>query len=298
MLLLKLSMRPWKLAPLSQAFSALAVGFLLLLAAFLYWMQQGLRPVLTRLQHEQVITAYVEPTVEAKDESALIDSIRTAVGARSVTEIELVGQRKFVERLKDRYPDLGRELEDLGDEMGSVVPRYVTAAGYFEESAVESVRKLVGVESAESSRDRYRGVLAAFSAMRWVAKLLALGLCMALLTGLIHLSRMNHYLHRDALSILRLWGAHEAMLRLPGLASGVSVGIIGGAMACLGWMTAGGWLARHVRSLSPLLRDMPMLPVTFGFTLLAAGAAVGLLAGLLGTVFGSAAAARPAGRAE
>ena len=71
MLLLKLSLRPWKLAPASHLFSSVAVGFLLLLVGFLFWMQTGLRPLVARLQGEQVVTAYLDPSVDAKDETKL-----------------------------------------------------------------------------------------------------------------------------------------------------------------------------------------------------------------------------------
>jgi cell division protein FtsX len=81
MYLLKLAVRPWRLAPFSQVFSALAVAFLLVLVGFLFWMQEGLRPVLTRLQGEQVITAYLRAEVPEKEESKIVDQIRVAVGA-------------------------------------------------------------------------------------------------------------------------------------------------------------------------------------------------------------------------
>lgn len=288
MLLLKLSLRPWRLAPYSQIFSSLAVGFLLLLAGFLYWMQQGLRPVLSRLQHEQVITAYLAPDVEAKDEARVVDSIRTALGAHAVSQsaadVQFVDRSKFVEKLKSSYPDLGGELEDLGAELTTIVPRYVSISGFFNDNAIGAVRGVQGIESAETSKDRYQHVLGAFSTLRWVARLLALGLCLALLTGLIHLSRMNSFLHREIVALLRLWGGHEVTLRFPGILSGLAVGLAGGLMAGVGWLTGGAWLARHIRSLSPLLREMPSLPVQFAFLLFAAGCSIGLMAGLFGTL--------------
>jgi hypothetical protein len=44
--LLRLALRPWRVAPGSQLISAGAVGLLLCLCGFLYWLQDGLGPVL------------------------------------------------------------------------------------------------------------------------------------------------------------------------------------------------------------------------------------------------------------
>ncbi|MCM2324281.1 MAG: hypothetical protein NDJ90_13575 [Oligoflexia bacterium] len=291
MLLLKISLRPWRLATFGQIFSSLAVSFLLLLAGFLFWMQESLKPVLERLRSEQVITAYLAADAPETDQARILDSIKVSLGAHAA-DIRFVEPAEFVANLKEQYPDLGRELEDLGPEMSLVVPRYVSVSGVLPAATLAQVRSIPGIESAESSRDRHAHVLGAFSALRWVARLLALGLCLALLTGLIHLARTNAYLHRDALALMRLWGAHEATLRVPGIVSGLVVGVIGGTFACLGWLTAGAWLARHIRSLSPLLRDMPIPIAELAWMLLAAGGLIGIVAGVFGSIAGAAASSR------
>src|SRR2546423_1094766 len=126
MYLLKLSLRPWRLAPFSQLFSAIAVGFLLFLISFLLWMQQGLKPVLSRLQGEQVVIAYLDRSVERKDEERIVDQIQLSLGAHPSIEVKLVNSNQFVGMLKAQYSELGRELEDLGPEMDQIVPRYIS----------------------------------------------------------------------------------------------------------------------------------------------------------------------------
>jgi hypothetical protein len=66
MYLLKLALRPWRLAVFSQFFSGIAVGFLLLMMGFLYWIEEGLKPVMEHLRKEQVVTAYLDSTVSSK----------------------------------------------------------------------------------------------------------------------------------------------------------------------------------------------------------------------------------------
>lgn len=297
MLLLKLSLRPWRLAPYSQIFSALAVGLLLVMAGFLYWMQKGLKPVVTRLQQEQVITAYLDSSLEAGSEKKIVDAIHTQiglaqVGARSDFEINYVAPKDFVSKLKGQYPELAREIEGLGAEMDYFVPKYISISGIIPDGALSQIRQIPGVEAAESSKDRYRSIVGAFMALRWVARLLVFGLAVALFTGLIHLARMNAYLHRDALALVRLMGAHGLILRAPGVLSGLAVGWVGGLIACTAWMSGGPWLARQIHSLSPMLRDMPVFPARFGIELLIAGGIVGILAGIFAGIAGAMTASR------
>src|SRR5205823_6003404 len=145
--------------------------------------------------------------MEAKDQERVVDSIRLSLGAQAQgAQIKLVEARQFVSRIKGQYPDLARELDELGPEMETVIPRYVSVSGILSDGAVEKVKGVSGVDSVESSKDRNRRVLGAFLALKWLARMLGAGICLALLTGLIHLSRMNAYLHSDAISLLKLWG--------------------------------------------------------------------------------------------
>lgn len=286
MLLLKLAIRPWKLSPWSQVFSALAVGLLLLLVGFLFWVQDGLRPVLMRLRYEQVITAFIDPSVEPQDESQIVDSIRTTLGSQAVSELNLVNTQQSLEKIKSRYPELGRELEDLGTEKSQVVPRYISISGFFSDTTLDVIRKTRGIESADSSKDRFKNILSAFSALSSVSRLLVVGLCVALLTGLIHLSRTNAYVHEDVVSLMRLWGAGEAFTRFPSLISALLVGMMGGMVAALSWGTVGVRLLNYIRVLSPLLNEMPSLSAYFPVVLVLLGALLGLVAGVFAVIFG------------
>lgn len=281
MYLLKLALRPWRVAPWSQAFAAMAVGFLLVLSAFLFWMERGLKPVVHRMKSEQVITAYLDPSLENLDEGKLVDSIQVALGAKSV-DVKVVGSQQFVDELKGHYPELSKELQSLGQEVNSIVPRYVSVSGVLPASAVSAVKAVPGIESAETSSDRYHHIVGAFGALRWVARLLAVGLCLALMTGLIHLSRMNSYLHRESIRLMKLWGASALTLRTPALLSGLWVGISGGVIAAVGWVTGGIWLAEHVKALSPLLKDMALPQAQMAAGLLILGALIGAAAGTFG----------------
>lgn len=270
----------------SQIFSALAVGFSLLLAGFLFWMQDGLRGVVIRLKGEQVVTAYLHPTLDQPGVAKAVEEIRASFPPDQKVTLKLVEHREFLDGIKGTYPELVRDLEDLGQEMNQIVPRYVSITGVFPEAQLEQIRKLSGVESAESSGDRSRPIVGAFSALRWLARLMMVGICFALFTGLLHLARMNGYLHQDALGILRLWGADSLALLTPGLISGVMVGALGGLLAAAGWVSIGATLGRHLRTLSPVLKTLPPFSIAIASDLVLVGMVLGLIAGLVGSFSG------------
>jgi cell division protein FtsX len=283
--LLKLSLRPWRMALWSQLFSSLAVGVLLLLVAFLFWMQQGLKTLITQMREEQVMTVYLDPSLDRESEEKLMGSVQALIGSDAPLEIQLMSAPRFIDRLKQTYPDLAREVEELSQDAPQIIPRYITISGILPHFAVEKIKELRGVESVESSKDRYHHIVGAFSVLRWIARVLIAGICFALITGLIHLSRMNAYLHGDALALLKLWGAGTQTLTYPGMISGALVGLIGGVLAASGWVTLGAWLSTHIRSISTLLSGMPHFAAHLAVLLLLLGLFVGALAGLFGTLF-------------
>jgi len=278
--LLRLALRPWRRAPWNQFLSALASGILLLLAAFMAWLQVGLEPVLIRLNSEQVITAYLEASVEKAEESRIADSIRTSLGAEAIRQFEVVDSERFIRNLKSKHPVLADDLEGFGSEMSLIIPRYVSVTGYFSDSALDAIRTIKGVESAESSRDRYRPILGAFGALKGVSVLFIGGLILALLTGLLQLARMNSQMHEDVISFLRLWGSGRGAARAPGLLAGMSIGFVGGWVAFSGWILGSRWLASHIRALSPLFSDMALPRLEWAALLWIAGILLGLLSGL------------------
>ena len=288
MYLLKLSLRPWRRSPFSQVFTSIAVGVLLFLAGFLFWMQRSLSPVIDRLQNEQVITAYLDPALDPQDEPHVVDMIRTTLGSHAQADVELVQSEKFIQHLNGEYPELARELEDLGSEMKTIIPRYVSISGVLPANTVGEVRQIRGVQAAESSTDRFQNVIGAFRALKWIATLLTLGLALALTTGLIHLGRTNAYLHQDASALMKLMGASQGALRTPGLVSGFFVGLFGGALAAGAWMSVGVSMTHHVRSLTPMLRYMPESTPSFGLVLVAIGVMLGGFSGVLGNLLGGA----------
>lgn len=287
MYLMRLALRPWRLAPLSQVSSSLAVALLLVLGAFLQWMELTLEPALARLGQEQVFTAYIDPTLADPDAAKLApvmrDAIAVPVGAAPV-EIKYVGTQEFLSGLRGTYPELTRDLENVGADVATLIPRHLSitglvADGRAHQELMDQIKSVPGVESVESSRDRFTHIVGAFSAVRWVARALILGLCLALLTGLLHLARTNSQLHQDSIGLLKHWGAGPFTLRAPVILSGLCVGVIGGALAGIGWLTGGSWLIVRIQEISPVFLEGATPSLLSGAALMAVGTICGTFAG-------------------
>lgn len=289
MFILKLALRPWKLAFGAQCVSAFSVGFLLFSCTLLVWLERGLGPVIHRLQSEMILTAYLVPSVPKAGEVAVRDEIRTLVGSASerALEVALTTGEEFVAHLKKTQPELASELEELrsGSAQGAdepFVPRFVTIAGVIPTGLIEQLKKIAGVESVDASETHSRVTADAFSTLRWLARFLILGLALALMNGLFHLARLHSSFHSQASSILRLWGADSVRTQLPSAISGLSVGLLGGVLAASGWLLTAPVLRDRLVLLAPTLRDLPETGLGFAAFALAVGAAMGVFCGVFG----------------
>jgi cell division protein FtsX len=265
---------------MAQFFSVLAVSLLLTLIGFSFWVRQGLAPIIQDLQEQHVVTAFLKPDSEVVSE----DRIRLSLGASardSRVETEVVTSEKFMRKLGERYPDLAREIEDLGEEGKTLVPRFVTVAGNLSPEAVDRVKAIDGVDSVEASRDQFRNVVGAFESLRWISTVLIVGLMLAILTGLIQISRTHTLIQHETLALMRLLGASRIALGMPAVISGLLVGALGGAIACGFWIGFGSRLTTQVKDLSPFLASFGGMP-HLGALLLLAGLALGAFGGALG----------------
>lgn len=279
---IRLGLRPWRTAPMTQAVSSLAVGFLMLLMGILVWLEDGIKTVVHRLSTENVITAYLESTLPAEKEGQVIDAIKSVVGSQAA-QVEFVDQARFLDEIKTPYPGLYRELETLGNDARMVTPKYVSAVGRFSKSTLTQVQSLSGVEFAESSENRHTQIVGAFKTLRTVLRFLILGITLVLLGGLVQLVRLNSHLHQDVLSMMKLWGAKQLSLKAPMIVSGAIVGFWGGAVAAVTWLFVGTWVGVELRSLTPMLGDLPAAHPGLSVALWAAALALGTLSGLFAT---------------
>lgn len=284
MFLLKLGFRPWRRSFFSQIFAAFAGGVILFLAATMIWGQFAIQPVISKIRNEQVLTAYLDPSVDKKQEDKLVDTVRETLGSQRVQDLKFVDSKTFLEDLKDQFkniaPGLSEELMGLGNELEMVVPRYISVSGRFEPDTQDKLKAIVGIQTVDSSYSRSLPVVGAFSGLRWGMLIFAFGLILASLIGWIHLSRSNAHFLRDLGPFLRLWGAGAWAARVPQLISGGTVGFVSGGVAFTAWMFATIEAVGLLKKISPVLSAMKEPPVTWGLALWGVAILLGLVAGL------------------
>lgn len=281
MYLLKLALRPWKKAAWVQVLSALSFSFFAFLVSLLFWMDRELKPLVQRLRTDQVITAYMSPGVSQQEETGIVDSIRMTVGA--APDIQVVEPSAFLDELKQSYPQLSDEIAQLGPEMKTAVPKFVSIAGLIPASQVEHVRGIKGIESVEISQNKLRSAAGPFQTLRLFSKIIMIGLCLAWFCGILLLGRMVRGLHLDTMQMMDLLGASHFEKRIPSLLSGSMIGLVSGVIASIGWIWAAPLLIKSLRSFSPALIGMntpsPVLAGAIFVVCLLMGSWVGLSGG-------------------
>lgn len=283
MVLIRLALRPWRLSFLGQLLTTLTAAVLLFIMGFLIWMEKGLGPVVQQLQSDQVVTAYLSPRVPEIDEKKIVDSVRLSVGAATRVSIEFVGVKAYLQELEKTYPQLKEDLISLGGDLSSLIPRHISIAGHLPQGVSRAIERLPGIESTESSGDRFNHVVSAFQTLQWVGRILIVGLIIALITLMVHLMRMNVHHLKECLNLLKLLGADSFSLRFPRLAGGILVGVLSGLIAAIAWVGVGGTLTEKIQALSPVMAEMQVPSASIAWILLAVGVGIGFASGVMTT---------------
>ncbi len=281
MYLLNLSFKPWKTVPKTQSFlAALALSILIFFASLSYWLDRNLKPVLKKIKSEQIITAYLEPSIETQDEKKIIDSIQFVLGSNSL-QIKSVHSDEFLNELKVHYPDLTQTIESLGNEKDQLLPKFITLSGFLREGDLEKIKAVSGIESVEASKDRNGPLFGAFTALKRIIKISMFVFLFLLLGGWFYFIKVHFYSLKSSLTLLRLMGAHWLTLKAPTLLAAIWCGILVGALSSVIWYFGAQPLTLQFKALSPLLKDLVLPPQKISLYLFALSIALGFLSGVL-----------------
>lgn len=288
MALMKIILRPWRLAPFSQTVSLFSAGLLIFLSTFLLWVDFGLAPIVASMEGRQVITAFLSPKVAETDEKQVVDSIRMLVGSAPEgrhAKIEARDAAELLGELRRHYPHLADELDSLGNEKRALVPRLVSVSGHFQPDWVERLKNTPGVDSVESSLEKTQAAVGAFRSLRWISRVLVLFLTVCLVTVLFHLCRLNFSMQLDAVQVMAMLGANRFWIRFPNLALGFFIGLAGSVFAIALWSALGDRFIGQMQWFSPALAGVSAPGAGFKLSLLCFGALVGAVLGVLGSLF-------------
>lgn len=274
---LKLALRPWRIAPASQWLASLTLGTLLFIFSFLWWFSEGLGPIVNRLSSDQVVTAYVADSAE-ESSGRIVDEIKTQVGSTAV-RIEYVDSARFLTELEKSYPDLAREVASLGNDSKQIAPQYVSIRGSLSATQLEGLKKIPGVESVDSSIERFQPIQESLVATRWITRAFLAAVLVGLLTLLLIMARLNHPVHAEAFRLIEQLGGTRLQAKFPQVANQTLLGIAGGGFAAVAWLASQPWIVEKIHAFSPYLRELPPAPPTAAVAMVAVGAVFGWLTG-------------------
>ena len=285
--ILKLSLRAWRLAPASQLGASLISAALLLCVALLLCLEFSMTSARGKIERENRISVFLAPSVAAGEEEKITDQIRQSLGAHAEGSVQskFVPVSETMKALKESHAELYNELRDLGAESESIVPRVVHLTARFDSGSVlaaaDSVRKIPGVESVETTEARAAALRPAVRGLQWLVRLLTVGVAAAWVLGWIALARSHAASLSGITAPLRLWGAADWTARTPGMLAGFWIGLPAGIMAALAYS----FLARPVLqklAVSSSLFDVAAIPGFSGvLVLLLTSTLAGLSSGAL-----------------
>lgn len=283
---LKMALRPWKLAPLSQWLSALTLGILLFVFSFLSWFSNALSPVLVRLSSDQVVTAYLDTSEDTSGEK-ISDQIKIQLGS-SASRIDHVNSTEFLSELSKIYPDLAREVSSLGQDMKMIAPEYVTIRGQISESQLENLKRLKGVDSVDSSVERFKPIFESLHTTQWITRVFLGAVLFGLFTVLFLMSRLNASIHQNGRKLIYQLGGSRLQAKFPQVFHQTILGVIGGALASGAWLFSQSIWVHKIQTFSPYFRDLAPAPSSSVFLVIALGAVIGFFSGWMNPKAGEA----------
>lgn len=265
MVSLRLSLRPWKSAPMTQWMALGSLSFILVGFNSVYWMGENVSTIVEKLEAERIVTVYLDPSVGKRPDEphlqtgAIQDAIRTQLGSSRISS-DYTDAQTFLKDLESSYPELAREVQALGADAEWVTPRFFTLKGAVSDSTIEELKKIPGIEGIESSDKKVHPVTQSLKAIFWVSRLFTAGLGLAFVTLLFLIARLNRQCQSEVASMIRQWGGTRLQMRLPQIWNQFFLACSAAVLSIAAWIYCQPLLMRHMGALSPYLRELKLQP--------------------------------------
>ena len=228
----------WRNAMMSLAATATVVLMLVLLAA-LFIVISGLNSWLEFIESKVAVTARLADSLSEARRDRLVAEVEAMPGVASV---EYVSPAQAMERLKDSYREIGREL-DLGDPDSPITLFASLEISLTDPDASGDVsRSLTGrdeVERVLTKQAEYDTLLGIINVIRTVG-LAGIGLVgLTVLFMIINTIRIAVYSRAGEIEIMRLVGASDSFIRWPFILEGILCGLIGAVVTIV--LVAAAW---------------------------------------------------------
>ncbi len=243
----------------------------------------NLEKIVSGLERDVQITAFLKPTKDATASSAQAEAVQSAL-----TRVVGLSSAEYINR-DDAYQKLVQEYAALGDAQKLVqnplqdrVVVKVTDPRKLEEIAVQ-IRKISGVTDLEYGAQFVTTVLSALATVRTAGYVLVALLLANTLLNILNTIRVAMFARRDEIQVMRMIGATRGFIRAPYVLEGVGLALLASLVTVLLVLPGYNALAERVAALVPYV---PVIQDT-GVVLrvLAVVTGLGTLLGLFGSLF-------------
>ena len=216
----------WRNAMMSLAATATVILMLVLLSA-LFIVITGLNSGLAFIESKVAVTARLVDDLSVAARNELIDEVEAYPGVASV---EYVSPDEAMERLRESYREVGREL-DLGDSDSPITLFASLEISLTDADASGDVGAALAVhddvERVLTKQAEYDTLLGIINVIRTVG-LIGIGLVgLTVLFMIINTIRIAVYSRANEIEIMRLVGASDSFIRWPFILEGILCGLAG-----------------------------------------------------------------------
>ena len=183
------------------------------------------------LESQVQISVYLEDRMGESEEKELESKIRNLQGIESVT---FVGKEEAKKRLEERLGEQKYLLDSLGDKNPLPDAFEVTVRqSDMIETAANQIIRMDGVESAKYGQDVIEHLFDITRLVRIFGLMLILLLGGATVFIISNTIRLTVFARRREIAIMKYVGATDSFIRIPFVAEGVVLGLIGGSIAAV-----------------------------------------------------------------
>ena len=254
--------------------STVAISLFLLGCVWLFI--TNVNNLVSTVESELEINAYIEETVSREDAQALADNIGAFPGVEKVT---FIPREEGILLLEGRFGNDADLAGTVGD--NNPLPDMIQVP-----ALAQKLENTSGVETVRYGQGTVERLL---QTADWVEQAGVIGLVGISIAAVFLIStsiRITVFSRRDEIDIMRLVGATNWYIRWPFLIEGVFIGLIGALLACVllyfGYRGIVGYVSEHLAFVPLLTDNLALLGMARGILIF--GASLGLLGSFLSVI--------------
>ncbi len=180
------------------------------------------------------VVVYLERNADSEHTQKIEDQIKEST---LFSRVQYISSEKALERFGEKFPELQGIIRNLN--MNPFPPSFEIAIQDQNISAdtiqtfIRNLRESEGVEDVQFSQEWVEKVQSVSRLIKAIGFFLGGILVLASFFIISNVIKLNVFARKDEIEILRLVGATNAFVRIPFLAEGVILGILGGVVSLL-----------------------------------------------------------------